>query len=123
MISEKQTLASLYEQMYQHMISKDIQKLGALLDDSFVLVHMTGLRQPKPLYLQAIKDGTLNYYSAHHDSISSTIKGDRAELCGQSRVTAAVFGGGKNTWRLQLDISFVRHGESWLMSQCSASTY
>ena len=34
---------------------------GALLDDSFVLVH--GLRQTKDEHLSAIANGTLNYYS------------------------------------------------------------
>lgn len=31
--------------MYRFKVERDVTRLGALLDDSFVLVHMTGRRQ------------------------------------------------------------------------------
>ena len=46
------------------MIAKDIPALSAVLDDSFVLVHMTGMRQSKTAFLKAVENGTLNYASA-----------------------------------------------------------
>ena len=49
--NEKCNLEKLYEEMYSYMISKDTESLGKLLDDDFVLVHMTGMRQPKKDYL------------------------------------------------------------------------
>ena len=36
-----------YEKMYDGMIAKNEEILREVLDDSFVLVHMTGMRQPK----------------------------------------------------------------------------
>ena len=34
-----------------HMIAKDEAVLREILDDSFVLVHMTGMRQPKEVFI------------------------------------------------------------------------
>lgn len=49
-----ENLEEIYAEMYNHMINKDISSLGQLLDESFVLVHMTGMRQSKREYLNAI---------------------------------------------------------------------
>ena len=59
---DKQQLAALYERMYKAMIAKDSTVLDEVHADDFVLVHMTGMHQSKPVYIRAIMDGTLNYY-------------------------------------------------------------
>ena len=41
----KECVEDCYRQMYQGMIDKDREILSAVLDDSFVLIHMTGMRQ------------------------------------------------------------------------------
>lgn len=79
--------------MYDGMIQKDGSLLEEILDDGFVLVHMTGMRQSKEEYVRAILDGTLNYFSAAHHKMETEIHGDTAKLVGQSLVSAAVFGG------------------------------
>ena len=109
--------------MYKHMINKDISGLEKLLDDSFVLVHMTGMRQNKQEYLRAIADGTLNYFSEKTENISVRIDGNKAALIGQSRVSATVFGSGRHTWRLELDIDLINQDGQWLMIEARASTY
>ena len=116
-------LREIYKTVYRCMIEKDIETLSRLLDDSFGLIHMTGMRQSKSAYLTAIQDGTLNYFSADHDNITVEMNGDTAKLIGQSKVTAAVFGGGKHTWHLQQTIRFVRKNDHWLMMEAIASTY
>jgi hypothetical protein len=52
-------------------------------------------------FIAAVQDGTLNYYTADHDEINVKIDGNHATLVGKSRVNAAVYGGGRHTWRLQ----------------------
>ena len=89
----------------------------------FVLTHMTGLQQSKREYIQAIGNGMLNYYSAQHQHIQVTVKGEQATLVGQSRVLAAVFGGGRHTWPLQLTFTLAKRGRHWLLTSCQASTY
>ena len=122
-MTDKEQIIGLYKEMYTAMVKKDRAELERVHDDSFVLVHMTGMRQSKQEYINAIMDGTLNYYSAEHEDMQVEIKGDTALLVGKSRVTAAVFGGGKHTWRLQLRFQLVKKNNDWRLALASASTY
>lgn len=124
MASHDQTIISQsYAQMYRAMIAKDTAALDAMLDEGFVLVHMTGMRQAKQDYLKAIADGTLNYYSCDDTRLQVRVDGDTVRMTGCSRVSAAVFGGGRHTWPLRLDISLKRHDGRWLMTEMRALTY
>ena len=109
--------------MYRAMITKDAEGLNAVLDDSFVLVHMTGMRQNKKAFIQAVMNGTLNYYSCEDDSVEATVNGSAATVIGKSRVNAAVFGGSRHTWRLEQDLQLVKIDDRWLITQSEASTY
>ena len=122
-MTDKEQIIHLYYEMYAAMVNKDKAVLERVHDDSFVLVHMTGMRQPKEVYISSIMDGTLNYYSAEHEDMQVEINGDNAVLIGKSRVTAAVFGGGKHTWRLQLRFQLVKKTGQWRFALASASTY
>lgn len=122
-VAEKQQIRHLYETMYQAMVAKDTATLNRVHADDFVLVHMTGMHQSKQEYINAIADGTLNYYSAQHEQMDIQIDGDQASLTGRSRVTAAVFGGGRGTWRLQLRFKLVKREGQWLFTESRASTY
>lgn len=122
-MTDKEQIIQLYKEMYTAMVNKDKAELERVHDDSFVLVHMTGMRQPKEVYISSIMDGTLNYYSAEHEDMQVEVKGDTALLIGRSRVNAAVFGGGKHTWRLQLRFQLVKKNGEWRFALASASTY
>lgn len=113
----------LYREMYQAMVVKDTATLNRLHADDFMLVHMTGMRQSKAAYIQAIADGTLNYYSATHEQMYIEVDGDTATLTGRSRVNAAVFGGGRHTWSLQLRFRLAKREGRWLFTESRASTY
>ena len=122
-MTDKEQIIQLYKEMYTAMVNKDRAELERVHDDSFVLVHMTGMRQPKEVYISSIMDRTLNYYSAEHEDMQVEINGDTAVLTGRSKVTAAVFGGGKHTWRLQLRFQLVKKNGEWCFALASASTY
>ena len=107
-MDDKQQIERLNKQQYRAMIAKDIAALDSILDDSSILVHMTGTHQPKKDYLREIKNGTLNYYSVEDDEISITVNGDKAEMTGKSRVNAAVYGGGRHTWKLQIKSKLIK---------------
>ncbi len=117
-------IQNAYKTMYVGMIEKDAQILRKVLDDRFVLVHMTGMRQPKEDFIRAVLDGTLNYYSAGHQSMEVTeITENHAKLDGKSMVNAAVFGGGKHTWRLRQRLQLVKKDTGWKITEAVASTY
>ena len=122
-MTDKEQIIQLNKEMYTAMVKKDRAELERVHDDSFVLVHMTGMRQPKEVYINSIMDGTLNYYSAEHEDMQVEVKDNTAVLVGRSKVTAAVFGGGKHTWRLQLRFQLVKKNGEWRFALASASTY
>lgn len=122
-MNDKERIENCYRQMYKGMVEKDRSILSEVLDDSFVLVHMTGMRQSKEAFICAVEDGTLNYFSANHQHINAEIHDAQAELLGQSIVSAAVFGGGQHTWRLQLKLKLIQTGDLWKITEARASTY
>ena len=122
-MKDKDRIEDCYRQMYIGMIQKDRNALSEVLDDSFVLVHMTGMRQSKTAFIRAVEDGTLNYYSADHQQMETKVSGDKAGFIGQSMVNAAVFGGGPHTWRLQLKMKLIQRAGSWKITEAKASTY
>ena len=120
---DRMEIENCYREMYRGMVEKDRRILSEVLDESFVLAHMTGMRQSKEAFIRAVEDGTLNYSSANHQRIEVEAHGDSAELLGQSVVHAAVFGGGWHTWRLQLKLKLIRTNDTWKIKEASASTY
>lgn len=122
-MNDKGNVQSVYKAMYAAMIKKDKDELNEVLDDSFVLVHMTGMRQSKTEFIDAVLDGTLNYYSAVHENMPVTINAGNAVIIGQSYVQAAVFGGGKNYWHLQQKCSLKKSDGKWKITRSVASTY
>jgi ketosteroid isomerase-like protein len=121
--NEEQLVRDAYIRMYEGMIAKDETVLRDVLDDSFVLVHMTGMRQSREEFIKAVLDGTLNYYSAEHESMPVKINGETAVLTGQSYVAAAVFGGGRSNWCLQQKCSLKKIDGLWKITRSVASTY
>ena len=83
-------------------------------------------RELKPLiehkYLQN-KNNDMNYYSVEDDEISITVNGTTAEMTGRSRVNAAVYGGGRHTWRLQMKSKLAKNDGRWQFVESKASTY
>ena len=122
-MNEKEIIVECYKEMYRGMIDKDRSLLSRVLDESFVLVHMTGMRQSKEAFIRAVEDGTLNYFSAGHQSIDVNIDGESASIVGKSLVNAAVFGGGRHTWRLQLKLKLVKKTDDWKITEAKASVY
>ena len=109
--------------MYDGMIAKDAAILRDVLDDSFVLIHMTGMRQPKEAFIQSVLNGTLNYFSARHEYMPVEVNGNSAVIIGQSYVAAAVFGGGRYNWRLQQRCSLKKINDEWKITLSIVSTY
>ena len=122
-MSDKGKIENCYRQMYDGMLKKDRSILSEVLDDSFVLVHMTGMQQSKAAFIQAVEDGTLKYYSAEHQQMEVGIQGEQAEMIGRSLVSAAVFGGGRHIWRLQQKLQLIKKAGEWKITEARASTY
>ena len=122
-MDEKTKIAELYKDYWGYMIEKNIEALRSLMSADYSLYHMTGVRQSADDFLNGLKNGTFNYYSAEHDDIIVKVYGDEATMTGKSRVVAAVYGGGKGSWRLQGDFTLRRENGNWKFTSSRASTY
>ena len=122
-MDDKETIIEMYRRYWRYMIDKDADGLRSLFAKDYYLLHMTGVKQSADVFLKGLTDGTFNYYAARHDRIEAEINGDTAVLLGQSRVEAAVYGGGKSTWRLQGDFTLRRENGTWKFVSSRASAY
>ena len=122
-MDEKEKIENCYRQMYDGMVRKNGRLLSEVLDDSFVLIHMTGMRQSKEVFIRSVEDGTLNYYSTAHQEIKTEIHGETATLHGKSIVNAAVFGGGRHTWRLYIRMALAHRENAWRITEAAVSTF
>ena len=122
---DAQVVHAVYHSMYRFMIDRDVDQLAGLLDDSFALVHMTGLRQPKTEFLRCVADGSLRYFGEDEESVVVHVApdGTHATCTGKSLVDAAPFGARRSTWRLRQDIDLVRRDDAWLITEACASAY
>ncbi len=120
---DEKIIEGIYRDYWSFMIEKDAAGLRRIMAEDYYLLHMTGVRQSREEFINGLLGGTFNYYSADHESIDVKITGDVAEMTGKSRVTAAVYGGGKHAWRLQGDFTLRKENGSWLLASSRASTY
>lgn len=123
--TDEDALRALYRDLADASVRKDAAAIRSLLAPDYVLVHMTDMRQSREDYIAAVTDGTLNYFSTEHERIDVRILADgaHAAISGRSRVNAAVFGGGRHTWRLQQDLRAEKRDDRWLLTESRASTY
>ena len=122
-MGEEAKISELYKDYWDYMIEKNIEGLRSLMSSDYCLYHMTGVRQSADEFLKGLDNGTFNYYSAEHDDIVVSVDGDEATMIGKSRVVAAVYGGGKGSWRLQGDFTLRKENENWKFTSSRASTY
>ena len=122
-MSEEQLIEELYKKYWEYMINKDAEGLRSIMSSYYYILHMTGVKQSAEVFIKGLLDGTFNYYSADHDEVSVNITGDSAIMVGKSRVLAAVYGGGRHSWRLQGDFTLRKENDGWKLTSSRASTY
>lgn len=122
-MTDEERIRELYRRYWDCMIGKDADSLRRLMSDDYYLMHMSGVRQSREVFIKGLLNGTFNYYRAEHDSIDVTVNGDRAIMTGKSRVLAAVYGGSKHHWRLQGDFTLRKENNEWKLTSSEASTY
>ena len=123
MTDEYEVIREMYREYWRCMIKKDVTGLRSMMADDYYLIHMTGVKQSAETFLSGLSDGTFNYYSAEHDSSEVTLDRNQAILTGRSRVIAAVYGGRKNSWKLQGEFILRKSDGAWKFSCSKASTY
>ena len=122
-MNDEEEIKELYRKYWQCMIDKDADGLRSLMSEDYYLCHMTGVKQSVSEFISGLMNGTFNYYFAVHDSIVVNITENTAKMIGKSKVIAAVYGGGKNKWRLQGDFTLRKENGNWKLTSSKESTY
>lgn len=117
MIDEREAVIDCFKRLFDALINKDAEQLDILLSDSFVHVHMTGMKQLKEQYISGIVNGIKDYQSVIHDSIEVEVISDCATVVAKSRAQVAAYGGGLHEWNLERTIKMsVREGR-WCIDE------
>ncbi|HIY92946.1 nuclear transport factor 2 family protein [Companilactobacillus sp. HBUAS56275] len=123
-MTDKEMIIQLYRDENTAMVKKDINRLNEVLAPSMTLTHMTGYVQQKLEWIDQIQNDEMQYLSSKEDNIKNIeIDGDKASLVGQNQVQAKIWGGGVNTWPLQMKMYFEKKNGEWVIANQVASTY
>ena len=122
-MSDKELVRKLYIDLCEASINKDLIKLGEILSDDYVLVHMTGMKQTKEDYLDSVKSGELSYFESKHESIDVNVNGDDATIIGKTKTLASPFGTSKSWWNLRQYLKAKKIDGKWILMYSKASSY
>ena len=122
-MSDKELVRKLYIDLCEASINKDLIKLGEILSDDYVLVHMTGMKQTKEDYLDSVKSGELSYFESKHESIDVNVNGDDATIIGKTKTLASPFGTSKSWWSVRQDLKAKKIDGKWILVYSKASSY
>ena len=123
-MTDQEEIIQLYRAENQAMVQKDLTTLNKILASSMKLTHMTGYVQPKLEWIDQIQNEEMQYFSSKEDAIKNIeIDGNKASLVGQNQVQAKIWGGGTNTWPLQMKMFFEKQHGQWIITDQIASTY
>ncbi|MBP3242684.1 MAG: nuclear transport factor 2 family protein [Ruminococcus sp.] len=122
-MNDQQLIESLYGEFYTALIDKDNTTLERVMDEHFVLTHMTGQRQSRQDFISAVIDGNLSFFAAVHEDINLRVIGDSAWLIGKSSVDAALFNSSRRSWNLQMKLCLKNIGGQWRFTEGRVSTF
>jgi len=104
------------------MIDADVERLGALLDENFTAIHITGYEQSKAEWLDQIRSSQMAYHDVAEQSVSVDIDGDTAVLVKRNLVTATI-NGTRGTWPLESTTTYAQTDGAWRPTSSRATTY
>lgn len=120
--SETEVLKALYRTLNQAMLAKDTTTIDKLTTDGFTLTHITGYTQSKAEWLEHIATGKMQYHQMQEVSVNAKVNGKRADLIGQARTTATIWGA-HGTWNLQLTYTAVQENGQWRADKAVATVF
>lgn len=121
MREDKQKILAIYQQIDAAMVNKDTQSLETILDNNYVLVHMTGYHQPKREWLEQIDNEQMKYYKTMPQKTIITIEGNTATLICDTKIEARIYGF-RTTWGMQMEMHFEKRGVDWFPVNAKATS-
>ncbi|CAM3067250.1 nuclear transport factor 2 family protein [Paenibacillus sediminis] len=112
MNEDEQKILAIYQRIDDAMVNKDTEVLENILDNNYILVHMTGYRQCKQEWLEQIENEEMRYFKTMPQKTEITISGKTAVLICDTKIDARIYGF-RNTWSMTLKMQFEKLGEKW----------
>lgn len=123
MSEQKMTeLHSAFSNFTEAMRAGDTQRLRSLTTPTFTLRHMTGYVQPIDEWLSEMQAGQFVYYAIDIRDVRAELQDEHATLVVRTVTDARVYGG-RNAWRLQLELSYVHEDGKWIAERADASVW
>jgi hypothetical protein len=111
-MEDKQKILTVYQQIDDAMINNDTQSLDNILDNNYVLVHMTGYHQPKREWLEQIENEQMKYFKTMPQKTTISIDGNKATLVCDTKIDARIYGF-ITIWSMKMEMHFEKRGENW----------
>jgi ketosteroid isomerase-like protein len=112
MSEDKQKILAVYHRIDDAMVNKETETLDNILDDDYVLVHMTGYQQSKQEWLEQIENEEMKYFKTMPQKTTITIDGNTAILICDTKIDARIYGF-RNTWSMKIEMHFEKRGDNW----------
>ena len=112
MSEDKQKILAVYQQVDDAMVNKDTKSLEDILDDNYVLVHMTGYHQPMREWLEQIENEQMRYFKTMPQKTTVVIDGNTAILICDTKIDARIYGF-RNLWSMKMEMHFEKRGDNW----------
>lgn len=101
----------------QALIDKNEVKLNELMDDNYILTHMSGKKQTKGEFIGEVMDGTLNYFKSEiHDSNILFDDDENATLISDVTLSARVYGV-ESKWTINTVMDFKKINGRWIIGK------
>ena len=115
--SKEEEVLERFKEFQQALIEKDEKTLNEIMEDDYILTHMSGKTQTKNEFIEEITNGTLNYYnSTIIEPRIKFINENLARIIADVKLDAKVYGI-KGTWTLNTDIAMKKADNQWFLNK------
>ncbi|QHC62748.1 DUF4440 domain-containing protein [Rathayibacter festucae] len=119
--TEDEIVALLHEQ-HAALVEGSTERLGAILADGFIAVHITGQKQTRDDWLAQVSSGRMRYHGIRETSAFVELAGDRARILSRAEVDATIWGS-RAVWPLESQTDVVRSDGAWRIVRSRSTTY
>lgn len=113
MISDdQQKILAVYQRIDEAMVNKDTESLEHILDENYILEHMSGYRQSKQEWLNQIENEQMRYFKTMPQTTTINITGNTAHLICNTKIDARIYGM-THTWSMILEMHFEKRSDNW----------
>jgi ketosteroid isomerase-like protein len=108
----KREISELEDRRCKAMVEKDLDALGALLDDAMSYTHSSAVVDTKSSYIDAIRSGKFDYKRIERRDTEISVRGDLAIVTGGAHIDVAV-NGADRTLNLRYSNVWIKTPQGW----------